>query len=357
MSKLLYQNLRYKGSMPVVKTFGSSLDAATINGVSIIQYVPSKESPSDTYTVLLSVNDNNYGYASGGGNYNSGATVTLTAEAYTGCIFVGWYDTSDFNNPVSTSSTYSFTITGNVALQAVFSVSAVQTYTLTLSANDSSYGTVSHNGTGNEFNSGTYVTVYAVANTGYVFTAWYDANDLVNPVSTSSTYSFYIANNTSLVAYFEVESQQQICPSCSGSGTIWHSETCPSCGGTGWIDMGEDPITGIPMTEQCPMCYGTGIQDWTETCPTCDGTGYVSGGGGGGETYVECSNCNGTGVVDSWISESCPECGGSGWMDEIDPETGDPIPIMCQTCMGSGFINMETSISCPICSGTGHVLA
>lgn len=353
MSRLYYQNLRYKGSMPVVKTFGASLDAATINGVSIGQYVPSKESPSETYTVVLSVNDNNYGYATGGGNYNSGATVTLTAEAYTGCIFVGWYDTSDFSNPVSTSSTYSFTITGNVALQAVFSVSAVQTYTLTLSANDSSYGIVSHNGTGNEFDSGAYVTVYAVANTGYAFTAWYDANDLANPVSTSLSYSFYIASNTSLVAYFEVESQQQ-CPSCNGSGTIYHSDTCPSCGGTGWIDMGEDPITGIPMTEPCSMCGGTGTQDWTETCPTCNGTGYI---GGGGDTYVECSNCNGTGIVTTWVAEPCPECNGTGWIDEIDPATGDPMPMMCPSCMGMGSISMETNTPCPMCDGTGHVPA
>ena len=65
------------------------------------------------YTITVASNNNAWGTVSGGGTYNSGATVTLTATANTGYHFVQWQD-GNTQNPRT------ITVTGNAAYMAIF---------------------------------------------------------------------------------------------------------------------------------------------------------------------------------------------------------------------------------------------
>ena len=71
----------------------------------------------NSYTITATANPMESGMVSGVGNYNHGATATLTATANTGYTFINW--TRD-GTVVSTNPTYSFTVTENVDLVANF---------------------------------------------------------------------------------------------------------------------------------------------------------------------------------------------------------------------------------------------
>ena len=67
-------------------------------------------------------------------------SVTLTAEAATGYVFVGWYSSTGSNSAVSTSSSYSLTVTGTTYRYAFFRRAS---YTITIAVSPSGYGSVS----------------------------------------------------------------------------------------------------------------------------------------------------------------------------------------------------------------------
>jgi hypothetical protein len=142
------------------------------------------------YTVTLSSNPAAGGTASGGGTFNSGSSVTVTAAPNAGYSFTNW---TENGNPVSTNANYQFVLSGNRTLVANF---ATGQYTLTLSANPAAGGTASGGGS---FNSGSSVTVTATPNTGYAFTNWTENG---NPVSTNANYQFILSGNRTLVANF-----------------------------------------------------------------------------------------------------------------------------------------------------------
>ena len=119
------------------------------------------------YTVTATANDASYGTVTGGGTYNFRDTVTLTATANTGYYFRSWND-GNVDNPRT------FVVTGDVTYTALFaadSVPPVQTYTVTLNANDANMGIVNGAGT---FAEGTSVEISAIANAGYRFVNWND---------------------------------------------------------------------------------------------------------------------------------------------------------------------------------------
>jgi len=70
------------------------------------------------YTVSVAPNNPSYGTVTGSGTYNCGSTATLTAVPNTGYTFVGWYEGG---SQVSTTATYTFTVSGNRTLEARFS--------------------------------------------------------------------------------------------------------------------------------------------------------------------------------------------------------------------------------------------
>jgi putative cell wall-binding protein len=133
---------------------------------------------------------------SGGGTYQANASVTVTATAGTGYHFVNWKENG---NSVSTDASYAFTATANRTLMAVFEqdTSPATTYTIAVSANNASYGTVSGGGT---YQANASVTATATAGTGYHFANWTESG---SSVSTDVSYTFTATANRTLVAVFE----------------------------------------------------------------------------------------------------------------------------------------------------------
>ena len=149
----------------------------------------------NSYTVSASANPAVGGTATGAGEYNHGANVTLSASAHAGYTFVNW---TENDVEVSTSPTYSFTATANRTLVANF---ALNTYTVSVSANPAVGGTVTGAG---EYNHGANVTLSATANAGYTFVNWTENG---TQVSTSAVYSFTAITDRILVANFTVPSE------------------------------------------------------------------------------------------------------------------------------------------------------
>jgi hypothetical protein len=145
---------------------------------------------SNSYSVALSSNPVLGGTTSGSGTYNNGTSVTVTALANAGYEFTNW---TENGIQVSTNANYQFTISGNRTLVANF---AVVQYTVALVSNPLLGGTT--NGAG-LYNSGSSVTVTAIANAGYNFTNWTE-NGI--QVSTNANYQFTISGNRTLVANF-----------------------------------------------------------------------------------------------------------------------------------------------------------
>jgi len=73
------------------------------------------------YTITTSANPVAGGNTSGGGTYNSGASVTVSATANAGYVFVNW---TEGGGEVSTSASYTFTASADRALVANFTPNA-----------------------------------------------------------------------------------------------------------------------------------------------------------------------------------------------------------------------------------------
>ena len=144
------------------------------------------------YTVALSSNPTAGGTTSGGGTFNSGSSVTITATANNGYTFTNW---TENGNVISVNASYIFTLSANRTLVANFTAAPTQ-YTVSLSSNPAAGGTTSGGGT---FNSGSSVTVIATPNTSYTFTNWTENG---NNVSANASYQFTLNGNRTLVANF-----------------------------------------------------------------------------------------------------------------------------------------------------------
>lgn len=154
-----------------------------------------------TYTITATADPATAGSVTGGGTYNEGETVTLTATANSGYEFVNW--TNNINADVVTENPYTVTATADVTYTANFQEAATTTYTITATADPATAGTVTGGGT---YDEGATVTLTATANSGYTFKNWTSGTTIV---STNATYSF-TANATAytdLVANFEEETQ------------------------------------------------------------------------------------------------------------------------------------------------------
>ncbi|MCK9281924.1 MAG: ice-binding family protein, partial [Melioribacteraceae bacterium] len=148
--------------------------------------------PLVKYSVVLSSNPLVGGTTSGGGTFNSGSSVTVTATPKTGYTFSNWTENGII---VSTNANYQFTIAQDRTLVANFTAATAQ-YSIALSSNPLVGGTTSGGGS---FNSGTLVTVTATPNAGYTFTSWTEG---ITIVSSSANYTFTITGNKILVANF-----------------------------------------------------------------------------------------------------------------------------------------------------------
>jgi len=151
------------------------------------------------YTVLVSSNPLLGGTTTvlGGttpssGTFNSGSLVTVNAVPNVGYRFTNW---TEGLVVASTVANYQFTITGNRILVANYTPI---TFTVSVSSMPALGGVTTGGGT---FNSGAFVTVHALENTGYTWANW--TAGLI-PVSNNRNYGFTITGNRSLVANYTI---------------------------------------------------------------------------------------------------------------------------------------------------------
>lgn len=140
-------------------------------------------------TISLRIDPEGGGTASGGGTFDIGTSVTVTASPASGYLFVAWKEGGE---TVSTNRTYTFTAERSRRLTAVFAVAC----TVSASVDPSGSGSVSGAGT---YPQGAVVTVTAAPGNGYRFAAWKE-NSVT--VSTNASYAFAVTGNRSLTAVF-----------------------------------------------------------------------------------------------------------------------------------------------------------
>ena len=133
------------------------------------------------------------GSVAGDGVHIVGTTCTLVATPNTGYGFLNW---TKNGTVVSTNAIYSFTATETADYVAHFAV--LPNYTIAVSANPSSGGTVTGSGT---FTQGQSCTVTATTHSGYLFTNWTENGTVV---STNANYTFTVNSDRSLVANFSM---------------------------------------------------------------------------------------------------------------------------------------------------------
>jgi uncharacterized repeat protein (TIGR02543 family) len=144
----------------------------------------------NTYVITVEANPSEGGTVGGGGTFEHGEEITVTASPETGYSFVNW---TEDGAEVSTDQNYTFTVTDDRQLVANFTPDA---YTISVSANPSEGGTVGGGGT---FEHGEEITVTASPETGYSFVNWTEDG---TEVSTDQSYTFTVTDNRQLVAHF-----------------------------------------------------------------------------------------------------------------------------------------------------------
>ena len=106
------------------------------------------------------------GTVSGAGTYDYGSIATLTATPNENYIFLCWSD-GIASNPRN------ITVTGNANYKAIFHLNGTPQYTITVTANDPTLGSVTGSGT---YPEGTTIEISATPNTGAYFAGWDDGN-------------------------------------------------------------------------------------------------------------------------------------------------------------------------------------
>ena len=147
----------------------------------------------ETDSVLINVHPNygQMGTVSGGGTYQVGSTVTLTATPNNGYHFVNW-STGSQANPLT------FTATCDTTITAFFEADSVL---INVHPNYERMGTVSGGG---YYQVGSTATITATPNNGYHFVNW-STGDTNNPLS------FTVSQAATYVAIFAEETQNIDC--------------------------------------------------------------------------------------------------------------------------------------------------
>jgi hypothetical protein len=155
--------------------------------------------PLSGYIVSVSSNPSEGGTVTGGGNYETGDRVKVSATANENYVFIHWTEGSTV---VCKGATYNFKMgTENRNLVAHFEATVPATsWLVTTSARPSEGGSVSGGGL---YEEGDLVEVIAIANSGYRFINWTEG---LIEVSTDAVYSFTMGTTVrSLTANFLTE--------------------------------------------------------------------------------------------------------------------------------------------------------
>ncbi len=157
---------------------------------------------TDEFTITLAASPAEGGSVSGGGKFQEGTEITVSAVANEGYDFENWTENGE---EVSREASYIFTVTKARNLVANFTVTEEpDEFTITLAANPAAGGSVSGGG---KFQEGTEITVSAVANEGYVFENWTEDGE---EVSREASYIFTVTKARNLVANFTVHDYSKL---------------------------------------------------------------------------------------------------------------------------------------------------
>ena len=208
-------------------TFTIEADRALVANFSLLQY-----------SITVSSSPEEGGSVTGGGTYDHGEQVTITASPSAGYSFVNW---TEDGSVISTNATYTFTVNSNRSFQANYSQN---TYTVSVSNNPSSGGTVTGGG---NYNHGAQATITASPAAGYSFVNWTEGGSVV---STNASYTFTVNSNRSFQANY---SQNTYTVSVSNS---------PSSGGT--ATGGGTFAHGAQATITASPAAGYAFVNWTE---------------------------------------------------------------------------------------------
>ena len=177
----------------------SIIATATVGGASASCLVTVQEVPATTYSISISVSPTEGGTVSGSGQYEEGATATVTAVANEGFRFLEW---TEAGTQISTAANLTFTVTSDRTLTAIFEPisepapgpTPKPTYTINVSTAEG--GTASGGG---EYEQGSSVTLTATPENGYRFIAWTENDE---QISTDENYTFIADHDRTLVAIF-----------------------------------------------------------------------------------------------------------------------------------------------------------
>lgn len=178
-----------------------------------------------TQTITVTSNNNDYGRVSLSGNTTSGSIVTVSAIPNSCYEFLRWEENG---MKVSTDASYSFTVSGNRNLVAIFAVKWL-TVTITSATGGITLGA----GT---YMCGNMVTITAQPQSCYVFLHWKE-NGVV--VSTNASYKFSLTSNRTLVPVYTQKSFTVSIGTVIGGNT--DGEGNYVCGKTAIITANADP--------------------------------------------------------------------------------------------------------------------
>ena len=173
----------------------------TVTADVTLMAVFAENAPEDVYynVTVLSANNNMGTVAStASGQVLENTNVTITATANSGYHFVAWVNAND--DTVARTNVYTFTVTADVTLMAVFAENNpdVNYYTVTVTY-DQSRGRVEGAA---EYEEGSTVSLVAYPFEHYEFVAWLDENN--DTLSTNTAYTIVnLQSNRSLTAVFQ----------------------------------------------------------------------------------------------------------------------------------------------------------
>ena len=134
------------------------------------------------YTVTVLSSDPELGTVTGGGTYPQGTTIEISATPIGNAIFEGW-DDGNIDNPRTV------VVTSNMTFKAIFSLTPVPNYTITVRSASPLMGSAYGSGT---YPANAVVEIGAAPNSGYYFSGWQDG-DMNNPrfitVTENATYT------------------------------------------------------------------------------------------------------------------------------------------------------------------------
>ncbi|MDY0369025.1 MAG: T9SS type A sorting domain-containing protein, partial [Bacteroidales bacterium] len=167
-------------------------DASGNHGETDVWVVKLAGSGVTTYEITTSSEPAEGGTTTGGGIYNYGASVTVSAFANAGYSFINW---TEDGTEVSNHTEYTFIVTEDRDLVANFE--EIATYEITTSSEPAEGGTTTGGGI---YIYGASVTVSAFANADYSFVNWTEDG---TEVSNHTEYTFVVTENRDLIANFE----------------------------------------------------------------------------------------------------------------------------------------------------------